>query len=351
MIELKKGDILKADVQVLVNTVNCVGIMGRGIALQFRKAFPDNYKNYEYICKKKELKPGQMLVFEQHGLYNPKYIINFPTKNHWKSKSKIEDIESGLKALVHEVVERKITSIAIPPLGCGLGGLDWKQVKPLIMKAFESLTDVKVSLFEPSGAPATKTMAKDESVPAMTPSRAALIGLMRNYLAAIMDPFITLLEVHKLLYFLQEAGEPLNLNYEKGYYGPYAENLRHVLNRLEGHYISGFGDGADQPDIQIELLDTAYEASVQYLKNSEDTLERFNRVAKLIEGFETSYGMELLATTHWVVRHEGAKNKKGVIKMIYKWSDHKKKFKKEHIEIAIQTLVRNQWLDTQISSH
>src|SRR5256885_1323275 len=124
MIALKMGDILADSAEALVNTVNCVGIMGRGIALQFKKAFPDNYKAYEDACKAGEMKPGRMLVFDTGKLHGTRYVINFPTKRHWKGKSKLEDVELGLVALVDDVKRLGIRSIAIPPLGCGLGGLD-----------------------------------------------------------------------------------------------------------------------------------------------------------------------------------------------------------------------------------
>jgi O-acetyl-ADP-ribose deacetylase (regulator of RNase III) len=161
MIHLTKGDILNADAEALVNTVNCVGVMGRGIALQFRKAFPENFKAYKSVCNKKQLHLGTMLVYDLNRYQNPKYIINFPTKRHWKNKSKIEDIEAGLEALMQEVSKRNIRSIAIPPLGCGLGGLDWIQVKPIIKKAFIALPDVHVLLYEPAGTPVTEAMIKE----------------------------------------------------------------------------------------------------------------------------------------------------------------------------------------------
>lgn len=150
MIVLRQGDILRADAEAIVNTVNCVGIMGRGLALQYRKAFPENYEEYRKSCDKGELKPGMMLVHELHQLMNPRYIVNFPTKRHWKGQSRIEDIKSGLHALVDEVRKLGIRSIAIPPLGCGLGGLDWKVVRPMIEKAFLELPETKVYLFEPA---------------------------------------------------------------------------------------------------------------------------------------------------------------------------------------------------------
>lgn len=151
MILLRQGDILNADVEAIVNTVNCIGIMGSGLALQFRKAFPDNYDVYRKVCDRKELKPGMMLIHDLNRLVNPRYIVNFPTKRHWKDSSKPEDIESGLRTLTAEILKLGICSIAIPPLGCGLGGLDWKVVRPMIEKAFLELPEVEVYLFEPTG--------------------------------------------------------------------------------------------------------------------------------------------------------------------------------------------------------
>ena len=176
MIETGSGDILAADVEALVNTVNCVGIMGRGIALQFRKAFPDNFKAYEAVCKRHELQPGRMFVFETGGLTNPRYIINFPTKRHWKGKSQLADIESGLKALVTEVRRLGIRSIAIPPLGCGQWGLDWAEVRPRIEQALTAEPDVKVLLYSPAGGPVPAASTSSLAIPKMTEGRAALVG-------------------------------------------------------------------------------------------------------------------------------------------------------------------------------
>src|ERR1700722_11696579 len=248
MIKLEKGDILKSDTEALVNTVNCVGVMGRGIALQFRKAFPDNFKAYEAACERQEVMPGKMFIFDTGSFCNPRFIINFPPTPHWKGKSRIEDIQSGLAALVQEIKNRNIRSIAVPPLGCGLGGLRWNEVRPLIEAAFAKLPDIQIALYEPGGAPAADEIVKSKEPPAMTVGRASLIGLVRRYLGAVMDPAVSLLEVHKLMYFMQETGEQLRLKYKKAEYGPYAENLRHVLSAIEGHFISGYLDGGDRPD-------------------------------------------------------------------------------------------------------
>src|SRR5580700_10013859 len=172
VIEFKRGDILEANADALVNTVNCVGIMGRGIALQFKNAFVDNFKAYAAACRRQEVQPGRMFVFERHELGNPKYIINFPTKRHWRGKSRIDDIEAGLQALAGEILSRKIKSIAIPPLGSGLGGLDWRQVRARIEQYLGDLDDVQITVFEPDGAPDAETMARLREPPKMTPGRA-----------------------------------------------------------------------------------------------------------------------------------------------------------------------------------
>ena len=343
MIELKQGDILQADAQALVNTVNCVGFMGRGIALQFKNAFPENFQQYRAVCQRKELQPGKMLIHDLHRLHNPRFVINFPTKRHWKGKSRIEDIEAGLDTLIKEIRIRHITSIAVPPLGCGLGGLNWNEVRPKIIKAFQELPDVQVLLFEPKGAPAPEEMVHQKSIPAMTVGRASLLSLMQRYLAAVMDPFVSLLEIHKLMYFMQEAGEPLNLRYDKGTYGPYAKNLRHVLNLMEGHFISGFGDAGDNPEKQIELLPGSAEKADDFLREHAQTRTRFDRVVQLIEGFETPFGMELLATVHWVKTREDAQTLDQATAQTYAWNNRKRMFQEKHIRIAWETLEKQGW--------
>ena len=344
MIELTRGDILKADAEALVNTVNCVGVMGRGIALQFRKAFPECFKAYKVVCDRKELHPGKMHVCDLGRLENPRLVINFPTKRHWKGKSKLEDVEAGLVALVDMVRQRNIRSIAIPPLGCGLGGLEWSEIRPRIERAFADLQDVQVLIFEPGGAPAAEAMARETKTPNMTVGRATLLGLMRRYLGALMDPFVSLLEIHKLMYFMQEAGEQLKLQYTKGPYGPYAANLRHVLNLIEGHFITGYGDADDAPERQIELKPEAAERADSFLQAHLATRERFGRVVDLIDGFETSYGMELLSTVYWVANQEGAKTPEEATDKTYAWNDRKRMFRPEHIHKAWDVLDQKGWL-------
>ncbi len=172
MIEFTRGNILRAEAEAIVNTVNCVGVMGRGIALQFKKAWPENFKAYAVACKKYEVQPDKMLVFDTQQLANPRYIINFPTKRHWRGSSHIEDIDSGLEALAATIREKNIQSIAIPPLGSGLGGLDWHQVRPRIEQAMSELPDVHVLIYEPQGSWENDRMARNPAVPKITAGRA-----------------------------------------------------------------------------------------------------------------------------------------------------------------------------------
>jgi O-acetyl-ADP-ribose deacetylase (regulator of RNase III) len=344
MFEYRTGDILQADAEALVNTVNCVGIMGRGIALQFKNAYPKNFEAYELACRREEVQPGRMLVFETGQLTNPKYIINFPTKRHWRGKSRMEDIDAGLKALADELRSRRIRSIAIPPLGSGLGGLDWRSVRPRIEEALRELGDVHVVVFEPYAFSDEQPTTTSREVPRMTAGRAALVVLMHRYLGGLMDPFVTLLEVHKLMYFMQESGQPLRLKFAKAIYGPYAENLRHVLRAVEGHLVAGYADGGDAPDKQLELVPGAVNDAEGFLKDHIDTRAHFDRVADLVEGFETPFGLELLSTVHWVATREGAATADEAVAHTYSWNDRKRRFSARQISLAFDVLATKGWL-------
>jgi len=345
MIEYRTGDILQTDAEALVNTVNCVGIMGRGVALQFKTTYPENFKAYEAACEREEVQPGRMFVFETGTFTNPKYIINFPTKRHWRGKSRMEDIDAGLRALADEIRTRHIRSIALPPLGSGLGGLDWRDVRPRIEAALRSFDDVQVIVFEPHADPESQVAVSSREVPNMTAGRAALVVLMHRYLGGLMDPFVTLLEVHKLMYFMLEAGQPLRLQFSKGPYGPYAENLRHVLHAVEGHLVSGYADGGDAPDKELELVPGAVSDAEGFLKDHAAARARFDRVADLVEGFETPFGLELLSTVHWVAAREGVANADAVVAHTYAWNERKKRFSSRQIVLALNVLVKKGWLE------
>ena len=340
MIQLTHGNLLTADVEALVNTVNCVGYMGKGIALQFKKAFPANNDAYRAACAKGDVQIGRMFVHATGSALNPKFIINFPTKRHWRDLSRLEGIEAGLTALVAEVQRLGISSIAIPPLGCGLGGLDWDDVRPRIETAFAPLPQVRVLLYVPAGAPAADAMPIGTAQPRLTIARALLIKLMAQYSA--LDYRLSLLEIQKLAYFLQEVGEPMRLGYRKGPYGPYAHNLNKVLEVLEGHYIRGYGDN-QKPDVSLELLPDAV-AQADALLQDEATQARLERLSKLIEGFETPYGMELLSSVHWLAVHDEPRvnDAEAALAELQRWNPRKRKvFRLEHVRVAWQRLLAN----------
>ena len=346
MIEFKVGDIFAEEVEALVNTVNCVGVMGRGVALQFKRAFPANFKAYAERCKRKEMRPGEVFVFETANLGSPRYIINFPTKRHWRGKSRTEDIESGLKSLAAAIEERGIRSVALPPLGSGLGGLDWAQdVRPMLAASLSELPDVRVVVFEPGGGPQDQRANRSTDVPEMTPARAALVVLMDGYIRVLLDPYITLLEVHKLMYFMQIAGEPLKLRFVKSHYGPYAENLRHQLNAVEGHFIAGYLDGGDKPGKPLDLVPGAVEDARTVLDSAHDTHQRIERVRRLVEGFETGYGLELLATVHWVVDREQPRNFAHLTQLVGDWGPRKRRFTERQLRITADRLHETGWIE------
>ena len=238
----------------------------------------------------------------------------------------------------------------MPPLGCGNGGLDWRDVEPKIAEAFEQVPDVEVLLFSPAGAPAAAEMTTATQRPAMNTNRAALVEMLHRYASqSLMAP--GLIESQKLLYFLQVAGQPLSLNFKQHYYGPYADNLRHVLNLVEGHFISGFGDGsvpiADAEPLAI--LPGAADEAESVLARDHETRDRIQRVSSLAEGFESAYGLELLATVHWVASHEVVASDDELVQKVWDWSPRKARmFTEDHVRIALETLRGQDWLAQEL---
>lgn len=332
MIEVKTGNLLEADAEALVNTVNCVGVMGKGIALQFKRAFPANTRAYERACRAGELHPGKVLVVPTENVVNPKYIINFPTKQHWKGNSKIPFIKAGLADLVAVIKHLGIKSIAIPPLGCGNGGLDWSEVYPIIKAAIADL-DIRALVYAPSSAPEAAAMPVATKRPNMTRGRALLIKLIEQYCQPGYR--LSLLEIQKLAYFLQEAGEPLKLAFVKEKFGPYAENLNFVLQNIEGHFIRGYGDRTIRSE--VALIDECIAEANAFLARDSEATDRLTQVGELIRGFETPYGLELLATVHWVAKRDMplATDADFAISKVHSWNARKAKvFSEEHIRKA-----------------
>ena len=211
--------------------------------------------------------------------------------------------------------------------------------------ALKEFKDVKVVIFKPGGGPADERANRSSDVPRMTAGRAALVGLMERYLRGLLDPFLTLLEVHKLMYFMQAVGEGLNLRFAKGPYGPYADNLRHLLHAIEGHLVSGYTDGGDRPDKQLDLVPGALENARAFLENNAETRARLERVFDLVEGFESPFGLELLSTVHWVARERTPQTLDDLVTHTYAWNERKRQFSRRQIKIAFEVLSEKSWIE------
>ncbi len=340
MINFKQEDIFKINVEAIINTVNTVGVMGKGIALQFKDKFPENYKAYKKACDNEELRVGKLFITETYQILNPKFIINFPTKEHWKERSKIEYITKGLKALKEFLVENNIKSVAIPPLGAGNGGLNWKEVKVVIQEELSELEDIEIIVLEPSDKFYEKKDVLKKAK--LTESRALILNLFQQYIFLGFE--LSLLEVQKLAYFLQRFGEPLKLNFEKSHYGPFASNLNHLLNTLDNNFIVGLKAGGAKPLDKLTLInDRLVEVDNFIIDNcTNKQKERLNRVSKLIEGFEYPFGMELLATVDFILDTEPETHNDlpKIVSTIQSWSKRKKELMKpEYISIAYNRLM------------
>jgi O-acetyl-ADP-ribose deacetylase (regulator of RNase III) len=356
MIEFTRGNLLDAKVDALVNTVNTVGVMGKGVALMFKEAFPENFKDYEIACKKKDVKVGKMFVTKR--LLSPKWIINFPTKEHWRGDSKLEWIETGLEDLKRVIIENNIKSIAIPPLGSGNGGLKWQDVRPKIEEALAALEDVTVLVYEPTDR--YQNVAKRDGVERLTPARALVAELVRRYW--ILGIECSLLEIQKLAYFLERSikilkvKNPLDLQFQADKYGPYAPRLTHLLNGLDGSYLHcGKRIGDASPLDVIWFEDSKRDKVAAYLGSGEAKafLPALECTAKLMDGFESPLGVELLATVDWLVHKDGVKlDREAVKEGLKKWTGGEKSserklklFEDRLIDLALERLRSFGWGD------
>jgi len=310
MLRFTQGNLLDADAEALVNTVNTVGVMGKGVALMFKEAFPENFKAYEEACKSKEVHVGKMFVTEREEMFGPKWIINFPTKAHWRFPSKIDWIVKGLEDLKRVIAEKNIKSVALPPLGAGNGGLDWKDVRREIENSLAEVLEVDVIVYEPTAK--YQNVAKRAGVETLTPTRALIAELVRRY--SILGFDCTLLEIQKLGYFLERyvrklgLANPMEFQFTANKFGPYSEKLKHLLDGLDGSYLHCDKRLADAgPFDVIHFDDSKRDKVAAYLTSPEAKEYRvaLEQTSSLIDGFESPLGMELLATVDWLL-NQGA---------------------------------------------
>ena len=337
-----KGNLLTANTQALVNTVNTVGVMGKGIALQFKDQFAENYRIYLAACKRRDFNIGDLLVVKENSMHGEKIIINFPTKTEWFRKSQYEYIEKGLQKLADVIKEYHITSIAIPPLGCGNGGLKWERVKPMINKYLGHLTDVDIQVFEPNEA--VKELLKKQDFNKdvkLTHARAMLLYVMFYYDS--LGENTSLFVANKLAYFLQRLGETSfnKLKFQAHHYGPYSVGVEHVLHSLNGKYLKGLEQMSAKAFEPLELQYDKLQEVKDYIKKefSPEQKTRLTNLVKLISGFESTLSLEILATVDFVKKENPGINQVELIQKIHTWSDRKRKlFQLKYIDIATQQL-------------
>tara|TARA_R110000787_G_scaffold284415_1_gene398098 strand:- start:23682 stop:24719 length:1038 start_codon:yes stop_codon:yes gene_type:complete len=321
-ISFKKGNMFDEPVQAVVNTVNCVGVMGKGVALEFKNRWPANFKAYKKLCDSDGLKPGQMFIFDTKELFaseGPRYLINFPTKAHWRSKSKISYVEDGLDALAKTIQSYGIKSVAIPPLGCGNGGLDWAEVKPLIVSKLSQIEGIDIIVFAPKEADDEPEYVHS-SFP-MTYPRAILLKSL-NDLERFFDGSFDRISLQKIAYFLQAFHVDFGLKFARNLHGPYSDTLKKAYVAFEENgMISGFLSS----DRQAHITNSGCAAADEFIgKSSAGSDKIIDRLSKLIQGYESPYGLELLSSVHWLAHHEGHHPAEKIIEEMLGWNEGKR---------------------------
>ena len=349
MIHYITGNLFDSDAQALVNTVNTVGVMGKGIALQFKEAFPENFRVYQSICRNKLLEIGQMLITEETNIrFGHKIIVNFPTKKHWRHPSDYSYIQKGLIALKKEITEREIKSIAIPPLGSHNGGLEWPIVKGMIEESLSDI-DCDIFLYEPSD-PIINRM-KSERVK-LTPARALLILMFADMIHE--GEFCSAFAAEKLIYFMQRFGgkELFRIDFQKYHYGPYSGGkIAHVLYHMNGSYIKGMVGMDLKPFDFIWLVPDAEKEAMNFLKSPqyEVWLLLYEDTRRFLRGFYSNFSLELLSTIDYLtqtlpsLKDWNFMDRERVINILLsevaKWNSRKGKlFDNSKIEIALNHL-------------
>lgn len=342
MIQFKQANLLESDADAIVNTVNTVGVMGKGIALQFKNQYPNNFKLYATACKAKEVVVGKMFVTEETSLLGgKKIIINFPTKTDWRKPSEYSFIELGLQDLVKVIQERKIKSIAIPPLGAGNGGLDWNRVKAII-EHYLTNVDCEVQIYQPNAI--IQEALKKERVK-LTPARAMLLAVLFDLVKN--GEFVSEFTAEKIAYFLQRFGakEAFKLEFQPNFYGPYSGKVKHVLYYLNGSYISGYSSKDKKPFDELGLMLDAEKEVDEYLNTKEN--ESYKTVVEktktFLSGFYADFGLELLSTVDFIIEDKKTKSITEISKYLVDWSDRKKTLftNPKFISIAVNNIEKH----------
>ncbi|WP_283134533.1 type II toxin-antitoxin system antitoxin DNA ADP-ribosyl glycohydrolase DarG [Rhizohabitans arisaemae] len=328
MIREVNGNLLRDDAQALVNTVNLVGVMGKGIALQFKRAFPEVFAAYAEACGRGELRPGKVFPVQIAG--TDRWVLNFPTKRHWRQGSRLDDIIDGLDHLAEVLVDLKIRSVAVPPLGCGNGGLDWSVVRPLILEKLGNL-DLDVRVYR-SGTPQPKDMVASAEPPDLTLQRNRLIAALSRYVTLAFEsgmsvlPRLSLLEAHKVPYLMQCAGLDLALPFTRHIYGPFSARLNQELAAMEGHYFLGYGDGTQGARAVLRVWEKAAAAAESAVAEDVAFEQAWQAVSRAVAGYEYPEGMELLASVQYLAARSGsAVDPSSLAEQMSAWSPRKRR--------------------------
>ncbi len=339
MIEYTTGNLLDADTEALVNTVNTMGVMGKGVALQFKEKYPLNFKLYADACKKGEVKIGKMLVTRDSTLEGEKIIINFPTKTEFYRKSQYRFIEEGLQDLLKVIEQEQIKSVSLPPLGCGYGGLKWEKVKALI-EQYLGDSRARIVVYEPNDQ--VKELLKKEGgkqEASLTAARAMLLyGLFRYEQSGEMA---NVFAANKIAYFLQESGEPMRLHFVPHHFGPYDHRVEKVLYALNGKYLTGLEQMSIKPFEPLQLNYDKMDEVREYVerKLTDKQRERLNSVFELIKGFESTLALEVLSSIHFLLAQDRTLSEKELLEKIRSWNERKKALiKEEYVGLAVTHL-------------
>ena len=341
MIHFTKGNMMTSSAEALVNTVNTVGVMGKGIALQFKEEFPKNFLTYKIACSSGELTPGKLLITKElNSSGEEKIIINFPTKLHWRNPSKYEYITEGLKELVKAISKHNIKSIAIPPLGCGNGGLDWNIVKGMIEEGLKDV-ECEIYIYEPNTEIKQALQAKPKNKEVkLTPSRGLITYAMYYYDS--LGENCSLFVANKLAYFLQRHGAKsfAKVKFSAHHYGPYSPQIDHLIYDLNGSYIKGFEQMSATAFEPLTMLYDRINEVSEYVRTLDKTeQDSLKETIRLISGFESTLALEVLATVDFIRHETPGISLEDTINAIHNWSERKTKlFKNEYIQIAYDHL-------------
>jgi O-acetyl-ADP-ribose deacetylase (regulator of RNase III) len=333
------GNLLEAKTDALVNTVNTVGVMGKGIALQFKERFPINYKIYVSECKAGKVKIGKMLVVKELTLEGEKLIINFPTKTEWYKKSQYSFINEGLEDLVKVIGEYKIKSIAIPPLGSGNGGLKWDKVKVLMNQYLENISDTEILIYEPNAEVKRLLERQNEKSVELRPGRAMLLYAMFEY--EKHGEIASVFAANKLAYFLQKGGEPLRLDFVPYKYGPYSQAIDKVLYALNGKYLNGLEQMNARAFEPLKLNYQTYPEVEEYIRKNLNAEQhtRLKNLFELISGFESSLALEILSSVDYLLAENPKRGIDELLSQIQLWNDRKRLLiNRDQVEAAVARL-------------